>query len=79
MDKEKFRAAVFRRGNKQELFHSSTVNKANEATSLPDQVTGDEKLDELVHLWSLSRSGFVVQSTVYPCTMGMRGTLQIDL
>ncbi len=63
MDKEKFKAAVFRRGNKQELLHPSTTGTHGQhdaEASLPDQLTGDEKLDELLKLWSLARSGYVV-------------------
>lgn len=50
VDKDKFKAAIFRRGNKQELFHQGDVLK---------EVTGDEKLDELLKIWSLPRSGYV--------------------
>lgn len=62
MDKDTFTAAVFRRGNKQELLHPSSSNagKQEDGLSLPEQVTGDEKLEELLKLWSLPRSGFVL-------------------
>lgn len=64
MDKEKFKAAVFRRGQKQELLHSSSGGGGGtheqDGSTLPDHVTGDEKIEELFNLWSLPRSGFVV-------------------
>jgi len=69
VDKDKFKAAVFRRGNKQELLHPSTSGKHDGAT-VPYELTGDEKLDELLHLWSLSRSGFVCcPHYCMPCDM----------
>lgn len=74
VDKEKFKAAVFRRGQKQELLHSSSGGGGTheqDGSTLPDHVTGDEKIEELFNLWSLPRSGFVIVHvwfTWIPCT-----------
>jgi hypothetical protein len=55
VDKDKYKAAVFRRGSKQELFHEDDGLK---------EVTGDEKLDDLLKIWSLPRSGYVCFSSL---------------
>lgn len=73
VDKEKFTAAIFRRGNKQELFSgagdSDTAGNGHGSDHAP---TGDEKLDELLKLWSLPRSGYV------PCMTLTTACVQVD-
>jgi len=73
VDKEKFTAAIFRRGNKQELFSGDDAVDTAEHGHGSDHVpTGDEKLDELLKLWSLPRTGYV------PCMTWTIACGQVD-
>jgi hypothetical protein len=49
MDVEKYSAAIFRRGQKQELFGDDDDNHG--------QLELEYKLDELLDIWSLPREG----------------------
>jgi hypothetical protein len=49
VDAEKFSAAIFRRGQKQELFADGDDNQG--------EVELELKLDELLDVWSLPRTG----------------------
>jgi len=50
LDHDEFKAAIFRRGNKQELFH-----EGDEDASEP---TGEEKIEELYALWQVPHTGY---------------------
>lgn len=63
LDDKTFKHSIFRRGTKEELFRED--DGEGDDGSIPVDVSGDEKLPQLLQLWSLPRAGRDLSAAIW--------------